>query len=465
MLELAWWIWVLALYGLGILVAIDALWQGRTAQGTIAWFLGLLLVPFITLPLYLFLGSRRFHGYLKARRHGHQALDNIADQVLQALQHQRLPATEFTRPLYTLFRLPLTRGNRCHLLTSGADTYTALFRAIAAAEQSVCVQFYILRSDHTGQQLADLLCSKARQGVSTYLLYDEIGSSGIRRDFLQQLRQAGVQVSRFNSNRLRTRMQLNFRNHRKLAICDGRQVFVGGYNLGDEYLGDGQQQIYWRDTHLQIDGPAALTFQLSFTEDWHWATGELPRLNWQPVADCGDARVMCIASGPADEAESASLYFAHLIHNARQRCWLVSPYFVPDQNLFNALLLAGLRGLDVRILVPGDSDNWLVQQAMRGYIAQLQQCNVQFMTYQKGFLHQKVMLIDDEWSSIGSANLDNRSLRINFEINALVQDRPLARDVEQMLQQDFADARPTVISEHWWPVFLSKCARLLSPLL
>ena len=174
---------------------------------------------------------------------------------------------------------------------------------------------------------------------------------------------------------------------------------------------------------------------------------------------------MCIASGPADETESASLYFTHLIHSAQERCWLVSPYFVPDQNLVSALQLAGLRGIDIRILVPEKSDSWLVQQAMRGYIQSLSRCNVRFFTYKKGFLHQKVLLIDNEWSSIGSANLDNRSLRINFEIGALIQSRSFASDVESMLQLDFDHSEPTQISQHWWPVLLAKTSRLLAPLL
>lgn len=465
MQELAWWIWLLMLYGLGVAAAVDALWQGRTSQGTIAWVLGLLLMPAFTLPLYAFFGSRRFHGYLRARRHNNKALDLIADQVQAELEPLALPPSTLTYPLYPLFRMPQVGGNDCRLLTSGHDTYERMFCALNAAKHSICVQFYILRDDTTGQQLASILIRKACEGVAVYVLYDEIGSRGIKAQYLDNLRHAGIRVSRFNPLRLRTRMQLNFRNHRKLVICDGHTAFTGGYNLGDEYLGDGEQAPFWRDTHVEIQGPAALSFQLAFTEDWHWATQYIPVLPWQAASPAGDCRVMCIASGPADETESASLYFSHLIHSALRRCWLVSPYFVPDQNLFNALQLAGLRGLDVRILVPEHNDSWLVQQAMRSYIASLSPCNVRFYTYRKGFLHQKVLLIDDEWVSIGSANLDNRSLRINFEINALIQDHTLARQTEQMLLQDFQDSEPTRLSRHWWPVLLAKSARLLAPLL
>lgn len=464
-LEWAWWIWALLLYALGTLVAIDALWQGRTAQGTIAWFLALLLVPFVALPLYALFGSRRFHGYVRARRHGHQNLDRLLSQVLQQLKPYKATSTRLSEPLLPLFRLPLLNGNQVQLLSSGQAFYERMFAAIEAASLFVCVQFYILRSDSTGQKLAELLIRKAQAGVKVYVLYDEIGSSGLSKLYVFKLKQAGVLISRFNTRHVRTRLQLNFRNHRKLVLCDNHTAFVGGHNLGDEYLGDGQNAMNWRDTQVQIQGPAALGFQFIFGEDWHWATGKIPDLLWEVAPSVGQSEVMCIASGPADDTESASLYFTHLIHSAQKRCWLVSPYFVPDHNLYSALQLAGLRGVDVRILVPGLSDNRLVQHAMHSYIASLSQCQIQFFTYQKGFLHQKVFLIDDHWCSIGSANMDNRSLRINFEMNALINDKNFAQKAETMLLEDFKNAKPTTLSRHWWPVFLSKCARLFSPIL
>ncbi|WP_430462095.1 cardiolipin synthase [Thalassolituus sp. LLYu03] len=458
-----WWILTLLIYGAGTLAALDALWQGRTAQGTIAWTLSLLVMPVIALPLYLFFGTRRLRGYRRARQHGDNRLSFIADEAQAALGQHCVSSNAVTRPFSNLFRLPALSGNDCRLLTCGNDVYDAMFSDIASARHYLCVQFYILRDDNTGQRLADLLCDKAREGVAVYLLYDEIGSRGIRRSFLQQLDASGVRVSRFNPLQLRNRAQLNFRNHRKLLICDGAIGYVGGYNLGDEYLGTPGQP--WRDTQVRIEGPAALAFQLAFTEDWHWATGYVPQLGWQAGAARGPCQVMAIATGPADDTESASLYFSHLIHQAQTRCWLASPYFVPDHNLLSALQLAGLRGLDVRILLPERSDNWLVQQAMRSYIKPLRQCGVRFFTYSNGFLHQKVILIDDEWTSVGSANLDNRSLRINFEIGALIQDKSFARQTEIMLEQDFRQSQPTELSERFFPVLLAKAARLLAPVL
>lgn len=466
MLEVAWWIWVALLYTIGTLAAIDALWYGRTAQSTIAWVLGLIFLPFLTLPLYALFGGRRFHGYIRARRHGHDKLDRIADNALAFLTPWKQPATETSQPLTPLFLSAPLGGNATTLLTSGRDFYSQMFKAIEAAKHSVSIQFYILRSDVSGNLLGDLLCMKVQQGVSVYVLYDEIGSNNIQRSYVNRLRKAGVKISKFNSARLfRTRMQFNFRNHRKSVICDGHTAFIGGYNFGDEYLGTGQVLPFWRDTHVKIEGPAVLSFQIIFSEDWHWATHSLPKLHWQEPQEKGSDSVMSIASGPADTIDSASLYFTHLINTAKKRCWLVSPYFVPDSNLVYALKLAGLRGVDVRILVPERTDSLLVRYAMLDCIPGLQRCGVKMLSYQKGFLHQKVVLIDDEWSSIGSCNLDYRSLHINFELNALIRSKELNQQVAEMLLHDFTFAVPTVISNHWLRMFLTKCARLVSPLL
>jgi len=466
MIDALLWIGVALSYLIGTFFALDALWQGRTSQTTLAWVLGLVFLPFISVPLYAFFGSRRFHGYIRARRHGHEELDLLAQQAIEKLEPWKQPPRELTKPLIPLFFSAPLDGNATTLLTTGRDFYGKMFESIRAAKHSVCIQFYILRSDVSGNLLGDLLCLKAKEGVKIYVIYDEIGSNSLQRSYIKRLKNAGVHISPFNSSRyLRTRMQINFRNHRKLVICDGETAYVGGYNFADEYLGTGKVLPFWRDTHLKIEGPAALSFQIIFCEDWHWATHELPNLHWPDPVTKGTDKVMSIASGPADKIDSASLYFTHLIQTAKKRCWLVSPYFVPDDNLVYALELAGLRGIDVRVLVPNKSDSWFVQQAMRDHIPKLQQCGVKFYSYRKGFLHQKVVIVDDDWSSIGSCNLDYRSLHINFELNALVRSERLNKEVSDMLLADFEDSVPTVISGHWWPQFLTKGARLLSPLL
>jgi len=456
-----WWHWPVLLYTMGFIAAIDALWQGRTAQGTLAWMMGLTIMPLFALPLYAFFGSRRLHGYVKARRHGDHSLSYIAEQVQSALSGSLAPQTPLTDALFSLLRVPPMQGNQCRLLTTGPQTFERIFSRIDEAESYICVQYYILKDDHLGNELADHLCRKARDGVAVYLLYDEIGSHGISRKFLKKITASGVRVSRFNPLQLRNRLQLNFRNHRKLVICDGQYAFVGGYNVDETYV----TSDTIRDTHMEISGPSVLSFQLTFTEDWYWATQSVPAVSWHPPKAAGSSNVLTVPTGPADETESASLFFTHLIHKAKKRCWLVSPYFVPDQSLQVAIQLAGLRGVDIRILIPEKNDSWLVHYAMQSFIKPLSRCNVQFLSYRKGFLHQKVILLDDEWTYIGSSNLDNRSLRINFEMGALVQDKEFASETEKMLINDFKEASPTRLSGHWWPAFLSRISRLLSPIL
>ena len=256
-----WWLATLFLYILGIAFALDAIWQGRTAQGTIAWIVALIFVPMVGIPLYLLFGSRRFHGYRLARRRGDARLNALGHQIRHSLMPFASRANTITQPLYNFFRLPMTHGNQCQLLINGEQTFAAMEHAIQQASHSICVQFYIVRDDATGQRLADALIEKAQQGVQVYFLYDEIGSHGLKNSFLTTMADAGIRISRFNALQLRHRLQINFRNHRKLMLIDGEQCFIGGINLGDEYL---HQNNHWRDTHLQIRGPSALTFQLAF---------------------------------------------------------------------------------------------------------------------------------------------------------------------------------------------------------
>lgn len=460
-----WWFWPVILYSFGIAAAIDALWQGRTAQGTAAWVIALLLMPAVSLPFYLFFGSRRFSGYRRARQKGDHKLSPRERQLKTSLINFVSAANDTTRPLDHIFRVPMLEGNKTELLINGKDTFNAILNAMQAAQHSVCVQFYIFRDDALGQRFSEVLRDKAREGIKIYLIYDEIGSGGLNKQFLKELTDAGVWVSRFNPLKLRNRTNINFRNHRKLVIVDGKLAFVGGHNVGVEYLGLDPDFGLWRDTHMSVSGPAALAFQFSFSEDWHWATGKVPELDWSSPVAMGDTKVMCVNPGPADHFDSGTLFFNYMISSAKKRCWLVSPYFVPEQTVHAALQLAAFKGVDVRIMLPTSSHNWMVDQAAPSFVSSLARANVKFYTFQPGFLHQKIMLIDDEWASVGSANLDNRSLSINFEIAALVHDREFAYKVEQMLLSDFEHCQPTVIDQRWWKQLLGRLLRLMSPVL
>lgn len=272
------------------------------------------------------------------------------------------------------------------------------------------------------------------------------------------------------NRRFVNRFQLNFRNHRKIVVVDGLRAFIGGHNVGVEYLGGNPRLSPWRDTHIEMRGPIVQSVQFVFIEDWHWATQQLPHFD-PPPADLSadDMHCLVMATGPADKQETGSLFFVEAINAARERVWITTPYLIPDEAVFSALTLAVMRGVDVRILIPSRRDHYVVFEASKLYAHELIRAGVRIFRYRPGFLHQKVVLIDSVAAAIGSANLDNRSFRLNFEIMVLTIDRPFAKEVEKMLERDFAEAFEVDRSEYRKAPALRRVtmhvARLFSPIL
>lgn len=459
---------------LGVWGAIDVVMKGRTAQGAVAWAISLLLLPIIALPLYLLLGDRRFQGYVRARRNGVRQIDHAAAELFEALKAFKLPLDEqhstFTA-LGRLARLPFTTGNAAQLLIDGAQTYPTMFAAIDTAADYVLVQFYIIREDEVGLELEKALLRARSRGVRVYLLYDEIGSYGLPRAYLDRLIAAGCQCSGFRTKpRKQKPFRINFRNHRKIVVVDGRIAFTGGLNVGREYLGRDEHFGSWRDTHVGLRGPAALCLQLAFLEDWYWANRNTPKLNWTPEpasSPPANSPVLIVPSGPADLIETGTLMHTMVVNSARRRLWLATPYFVPDEQLVGALHLAALRGVDVRLLIPERNDNTMVHYSMLSYYEDLLPVGIRVFRYQKGFMHQKVMLCDD-LAVIGTANLDNRSLRINFEVSAIIAESAFASQVEAMLTRDLESCtelpKDAATRLPIWTRFLSRVSRLFAPI-
>jgi cardiolipin synthase A/B len=458
----------------GFLSSLDALMSTRTAPGAVAWIVSLNTVPYVAVPAYWVFGRTKFQGYVIGRRADESLLNEALSEQMSLVHPYRVTLAPGERHVATIERLakmPMVRGNDVELLVDGEATFASLFAGIEAAQHYVLVQFYIVRDDRIGRELKALLARKARTGVPVYFLYDEIGSYRLPRSYIAELAEAGVQVRRFHSTRGRgNRFQLNFRNHRKIVITDGRFGWLGGLNVGDEYLGRDPRVGPWRDTHLRLEGPATLCLQLSFVEDWHWATGDILDLLWQPTTAADrDLPVLVLPSGPADRFETASLMMQHVIHSARQRLWIASPYFVPDEGVIAALKLAAMRGVDVRILIPERPDILLTYFAAYAFIGPLLEAGVEIHRYQAGFLHAKTILIDDLASAVGTVNLDNRSFRLNFEITAWVMDRSFASRMERVFTADFASSRAMTASEVYekplWFRATSRAAYLAAPLL
>lgn len=471
--KLTWTLTVLGFHLLGALTSIRAILEVRTAQGAIAWAVSLNTMPYIAVPAYWIFGRSNFEGYSILRRSADEQLTPREQAFARELQaYIPPPSASPSAPhfLERLAMLPATRGNHAELLIDGQATFDAILSGIASARSYVLVQFYIVRDDALGRRLRDALIARARAGVRCYFLYDEIGSHDLPPRYVAELNSAGVETRRFHSQKgSANRWQLNFRNHRKIVIVDGQSAYVGGHNVGDEYLGLNPKFGRWRDTHVKVTGPVVECVQVSWMEDWHWATGTIPEgLNWKPQPAPGghDGIAFCLPSGPADRFETCTLFFLDAIHRAKRRIWIASPYFVPDEQFISALQIAALRGVDVRILVPAHADSQLVYLSGFTFLPALEKAGVQTLRYQQGFLHQKALLVDD-YCGIGTANFDNRSFRLNFEITMLFAEPSLVSEVEQMFLTDFAASTPAravdFTESPWWFRLAARTSRLMAP--
>jgi cardiolipin synthase len=572
-------------------------------------------MPYLTVIPYLFLGSSRFAGYVDARRLGNQRMRTQARDAHWAGHADdggyvaAQLGTNAARAMTFLADMPFVAGNSVTLLVNGKATFNAIFDAIDQAEHYIAFQFFIVRDDPLGWTLRDKLIARAAAGVKVHFLYDGIGSYDLSRSYVASLREGGVEVREFATRKFINRFQINFRNHRKIVVVDGLRAFIGGHNVGVEYLGEKPPLSPWRDTHIELRGPAVANVQFAFLEDWYWVTQRLPdfrvqaavaadvdahlahadRTIAQDVSDSefnpgdedideradahaeGDMRAdaqmrvgtpadqavgvdadparpraglaaqstasgalrqtethaqvtplirgphavpatpvdtgltnddddeiqdvvplpppvpqpeprkpgyrrgtpnmrcQIIATGPADRQETASLFFVEAINAARHRIWITTPYFIPDEAVSAALRLAVMRGVDVRIMIPSRRDHFVVFEASMLHAHEALKAGIRIYRYRPGFLHQKVMLIDDRAASVGTANLDNRSFRLNFEIIVLAVDREFAAKVEAMLVEDFAHCfeidRTEYSNAPAWRRLTMTIARLFSPIL
>lgn len=464
---------VLAVFQIaGFALALKAVRTARTPQGAVGWVAFLVAVPYVAVPAYLFLGHTRLPGYLSARRTSKSTV-----RALEQLSHVHGPKRAGERAddgsiaaFERLADMPLVSGNAAELLIDGERAFEAMFEAVEAARSYVLIAFYILRDDTLGGEFKDRVIAKAREGVKVRILYDAVGGQGLPRGYIAELRRAGVEIRGFHSIRLmQKRFRLNFRNHRKIVVVDGQVAFCGGLNVGDEYLGRSEHFGHWRDTNLRLRGPVVAQMQLIFAEDWHWIARERLQLHWTPDPAPANLDALILAPGPADPMETGSLYFCNALGRARRRIWIASPYFVPDVDVLSALKLAALRGVDVRILVADKRDHLIVWVAAFAYFDEVRQAGVQIFRYSNGFMHQKVLVVDDDFAAVGSINLNNRSCRLDFEVQALVFDRDFAGRVAAMLDADFADSfrydtpldqSPSLLRRYGAPV-----ARLFAPIL
>lgn len=456
--------------------------QKRSPAATIAWILVLAFLPVVGIPVYVFLGPRRLRRkqlrHLDARATVSQAVAPDAQAKLP-VSPTALAGVELNQLVHLAEQTALdapTRAEEAVVYDGGADTYGALETAFEAATHHIHLEYYIWEPDRTGTRLRDALVKRAAAGVEVRVLIDAIGSARAGDAFWAPLVNAGGEVARFNpaigGRSWRPRL-VNFRTHRKIVVCDGVVGFTGGINVSDVHSTETHGERAWRDTHLKIRGAAVRGLQLLFLEDWHFATGGAPTTDSHcpNVLPKGDYLVQVLGSGPDEQLNPIhKVYFAS-IAAARNRVLLTTPYFVPDEAINLALITAGLRGVDVRILVPKPqlNDLKLVAAASRSYYERLIRAGVSIYEYLPTMLHAKTLVMDDQVSMIGTANMDNRSFKLNFEDSCLVYGAEVAGRLAGLFEEDCKHARRVSLADATQlPLptrILDSSARLLSPLL
>lgn len=466
---------------LALITLVNIVMKARSATSAWGWGMSVLAFPFVAMPLYWILGGRTFPAYVKKLRLGREENQHLMREIIATLRpcFAKLSPVQahYGEVLEHLSDMRFAGGNEVCLLIDGKNTFDTIFEAVENAERYVLVQFFIVRDDDLGRRFRDLLVKKAGQDVKVHFLYDEIGCYGLPKHYLRSLSEAGIEVSDFHSTLgPSNRFQINFRNHRKIVVVDGRVAFAGGHNVGDEYMGNDPRVGRWRDTHVQVTGPAVFSLQLVFLGDWYWATGSVPEMTWDSTTQprgmgCGgeNMTVLALPTGPVDLLEGGTMFFLNAITRSRERLWMASPYFVTDESVRYSLQLAALRGVDVRIMLPENPDKWIPWLASFAFIGEMEAAGVKVYRYGDGFLHQKVILVDDQMASVGTANLDNRSMRLNFEVSMVVLDETFAAGVASMLETDFGECRQEKHSDFlnrpWWFRLLSRLARLAAPVL
>lgn len=462
---------IIASYLVGIVCAAMAILRSRTPQGATAWVMSLLSFPFISVPLYIILGRNKFEGYNTKRR----LLDREIEEGLENLKtiHNDYLASSDEMSVIARLVSPnnqpgFTRKNKVELLKNASEAFPQMLEEIRSAKEYIIFQFYVVRGDTTGRMFIEALIDKAKEGVKVTFMNDAIGVV-IPRNLLKAMREAGVLIGTFNESTHKGKLQVNFRNHRKIIVVDGRVAFLGGLNIGDEYQGLVSKFGNWRDTNVRLEGPSVIAAQLASAKDWYCIHEKKIAAHWNIIPSKENSNVMVLHSGPADDKHTCLLSHISLINSANKRLWIANPYYVPPESLMDAILLARLRGVDVRILLPSYSDAKFVMQASKVYQKVLLKHGVRVYRYTKGFLHQKVMVIDEKFAVVGSANFDCRSMFINFEVSVITDDHPFILECIKMLNEDFFQSEEIKLKEFQnlplWERIIARGANLLAPIL
>lgn len=478
--------WLIALEVLYVVLIIFTSYRiivdTRSSTKSLAYLFTVIFLPFIGVIIYFSVGVN----YKKRQIYSKKILtgDSLQLSVIQLMHERSIKTYEddtfdvldkrIPQFLFRANNSPLTGGNNVEILKNGEKKFPKVFQAIENATKSIHIEYYIIEDGFVTEKLEKLLIRKAEEGVKIRIIYDDFGSSSIRKTVVPRLQAHGIEIYPFYKIKIiYFANRINYRNHRKIIIIDGEVGFIGGINWSDRYSNPNDFNKFWRDTHIFLEGPVVASLQAVFLADWNFCsnkpitlTSELFNGLNKPV---GDKSVQIAAGGP-DYSSPIILYsLLQAIHNAEKYIYATTPYYIPDESLQNALCVMAKSGIDVKLLVPYESDSILVGAASRSYYKELLRSGVEIYRYKKGFVHAKTITIDDQLSIIGTANLDYRSFDLNFEVNAIVYNSETTRELREQFEEDLNDSEQLDLvrwlQRNKIKTFFEKIAGLISPLL
>lgn len=474
-------IYILILTG----VIFKILFETYSTGKSLAYLLLCLFVPVAGIIFYLLFGvnywkKKRYSKKMKEDGIMLQHIRNSIEVYDKATINARNNATEQHAELSAMLLKdlgsPLTGTNHVTLLANGEKKFPELLTSVKTATHHIHIEYYIYECDDTGMPLIELLIEKAKQGVKVRFIYDDFGSPGINLKLERRMTAAGIEIHAFYKIKFYLLAnRFNYRNHRKIIIIDGHTAFIGGINVSDRYVNnDIPGKLYWRDTHIKIEGPGVYYLQYLFISDWNFCCAEkkfIPDAKYfaAPESTKHKCFVQIAASGPDSPLPSILFSVLQAINLAKKEILITTPYFIPGDSIMDALCMAALSGLNVKLLVPGISDSGFVNAASQSYYTRLLVAGVEVYLYKKGFVHAKTMVTDSSLSIVGTANMDHRSYELNFEVNAVVYDTAFGKEMTELFMQDLENAekinKEQWLARSWGKQLPEKVARLFSPVL
>lgn len=466
-----------------VVVCVRIILDSNTPSKSLAYLLLVILFPLVGIAFYLGVGSnyRKHKLYSKKIAVDKQSYPELEKDIRQYAASTLLSQEAHLQHFYPLANLFKNKqyafqNNTAALLINGEAKFPEVIKALKGAKDHIHLEYYIYKNDEIGNQLSEILIEKARQGVKVRMIYDDFGSKSIRKNIVKRLIQAGAEVYPFYKIHLILfANRINYRNHRKIIVIDGDIGFVGGVNVSDDYVNTSSNKLFWRDTHLKIVGPSVLSLQYTFLSDWNFCAGQnlafCQEFFPKPTLDkkYGTHYVQIISSGPDSDYPNILYALIQLLSLAKHEINITTPYFIPNKTFLDAIKVAALRGVKVRLLVPGISDSRLVNTTSQSYYHEMLEAGVKIFRYFKGFIHAKTVVCDGLVSVIGTANLDNRSFELNFETNAIIYSATLAGELQAAFDKDLEDSSEIVLAE-WikrpaYKKVIGKALQLFAPLM